>query len=243
VLAATVLKQREDILGTTSASSLVYATLDGWRRNMALRGHDLLQAALARASRNREHIGGLHGVVVLGDEFVGPSKAFDHDRSKICMDVSGLGITGFQASEWLRAKHHVDLGAMDTRRIQADITIADDDETDRRLLDALTDLARRADEIERPPHVELPQGHVLELEQVMRPRDAFFARVEQVPLDKAPGRVAAEMVSPYPPGVPVIAPGERITQEVLDYLTDVKRAGALLPDPADNEFESLRVVA
>ncbi|MGY1741528.1 MULTISPECIES: Orn/Lys/Arg family decarboxylase [unclassified Blastococcus] len=74
------------------------------------------------------------------------------------------------------------------------------------------------------------------------PRDAFFARVEQVPVSEAVGRVSAEMVSPYPPGVPVLAPGERITAEAVDYLTTGVRAGMLVPDAADPSMESLRVV-
>ena len=77
----------------------------------------------------------------------------------------------------------------------------------------------------------------------MRPRDAFFARVEQVPVDQAVGRVAAELVSPYPPGVPVLAPGERISQEAVDYLTTGVAAGMLVPDAADPEMKTLRVVA
>jgi arginine/lysine/ornithine decarboxylase len=77
----------------------------------------------------------------------------------------------------------------------------------------------------------------------MLPRDAFFGRVEQVPVDKAVGRVAAEMASPYPPGVPVLAPGELITAEAVEYLTSGLRAGMLIPDTADPELKSLRVVA
>jgi arginine/lysine/ornithine decarboxylase len=76
----------------------------------------------------------------------------------------------------------------------------------------------------------------------MRPRDAFFAEVEQVPVSAAVGRVGAEMVSPYPPGVPVIAPGERITDEVVDYLTSAVAAGALISEAADPEMKTLRVV-
>jgi arginine decarboxylase len=102
---------------------------------------------------------------------------------------------------------------------------------------------RDAEDADKPHPVKLPSAQALELETVMRPRDAFFARVEQVPVDKAEGRVAAEMVSPYPPGVPVIAPGERITREVLDYLTSAVEAGALIPDAADQQLSSLRVVA
>lgn len=96
--------------------------------------------------------------------------------------------------------------------------------------------------IEAPPVVALPSAGALELETVMLPRDAFFGPVEQVPVDEAVGRISAETVSPYPPGVPVLAPGERINAEVLDYLTTGVAAGMLLPDAFDGSFGTVRVV-
>jgi arginine decarboxylase len=180
---------------------------------------------------------------LMGREVIGTGGAFDVDPLVFSIDVRGLGITGYQASEWLRANCHVDIGAADSCRVSARLTHADDDETERILVDALRALVDGADSIERPPAVDLPAPRALELESVMSPRDAFFARVEQVPVTDAAGRVAAEMVSPYPPGVPVLAPGERITQEVLDYLTSGVTAGMLIPDAADPSMETVRVVA
>jgi arginine/lysine/ornithine decarboxylase len=77
----------------------------------------------------------------------------------------------------------------------------------------------------------------------MRPRDAFFGPAEQIPVADAPGRIAAEMLSPYPPGVPVLVPRERITAAVLDYLTSGPPAGMLIPDAADGSLKTIRVVA
>jgi arginine/lysine/ornithine decarboxylase len=91
--------------------------------------------------------------------------------------------------------------------------------------------------------VRVPEPHALELETVMRPRDAFFGPAERVPAAQAIGRVAAEMASPYPPGVPVLAPGEVITAEVVDYLTSGPPAGMLIPDAADPTMKTIRVVA
>jgi len=78
---------------------------------------------------------------------------------------------------------------------------------------------------------------------VLLPRDAFFGETEQLPRARAIGRVAAEMVTPYPPGVPALAPGERITSEVLDYLVSGVQAGMLIPDAADPKLETIKVVA
>src|SRR5215213_9632117 len=238
-----VLKQREDLLGTTSSSALVYLTLDGWRRHMVELGEQLLGAAITRAQRVRDAINGMAGLDLLGREVIGSGGAFDLDPLVFSMDVRGLGITGYQASEWVRANCHVDIGAADACHVSARLTHADDDESERRLVDAPGALIENADSIEKSPPVNLPAPQSLELENVMSPRDAFFGRVEQVPVTDAEGRIAAEMVSPYPPGVPVLAPGERINREALDYLTSGVAAGMLIPDAADPSLKTLRVVA
>lgn len=237
-----VLKQREDLLGTTSASSLVYATMDGWRRQMVEQGYDLLEEALHRAERIRTAADELSGLRPMGQEIVDEGFAASFDPLKIVIDVRGLGITGMQAAEWLRAHRHVDLGGSDSCRISASITCADDDETEKVLLDALRALVEGADSIERQTPVHLPAPSTLELEQAMLPREAFFAEADHVPAERAAGRIAAEMISPYPPGVPVIAPGEVITDEVLDYLRSGVEHGVLIPDAADPSLRTLRVV-
>jgi arginine/lysine/ornithine decarboxylase len=238
-----VLKQREDLLGTTSASSLVYCSLDGWRRQMVEQGEALIGRILDLAQETRERVGRIGGLRLMGEEVVGPGMAFELDPLVLSVDVRDLGISGFQAAEIARDKHHVDFGASDSHRVVARLTHADDQDTLDLLVQTLEALVDDAREAEHPSPVLLPDPGALELETVMTPREAFFARVEQVPVEKAAGRVAAEMVSPYPPGVPVLAPGELITREVLDYLTSGVEAGMLIPDAADPELSSLRVVA
>ncbi|MER6563767.1 ornithine decarboxylase [Streptomyces sp. NPDC001027] len=238
-----VLKQREDLLGTTSSSSLVYATLDGWRRQMAEQGHGLLDAALRRALRIRQAIEDVPGLRPMGQEVVDEGLTAELDLLKITVDVRKLGISGMQAAEWLRAHCHVDVGSSDTCRISAQITHADDDRTESLLIDSLRRLADRAGTLESRPAVRLPDPQALELEQAVLPRTAFFAEAEHVPAERAVGRVSAETLSPYPPGVPVLAPGEVITREVVDYLRTGVAAGMLVPDAADPSLDTLRVTA
>ncbi|MFE0809250.1 aminotransferase class I/II-fold pyridoxal phosphate-dependent enzyme [Streptomyces sp. NPDC058794] len=237
-----VLKQREDLLGTTSASTLVFATLDGWRRQMVEQGRELLGAALGRAERVRAAVAAMPGLRPMGQEVVDAGLAAAYDPLKIVIDVRELGVSGMQATEWVRDHCHVDLGGSDTCRISASITHADDDRTEEVLLDALRALADGADSMQRRPPVRLPEPSALELEQAMLPRAAFFAPVEHVPAERAAGRISAEMISPYPPGVPVVAPGEVITGEVLDYLRSGADHGVLIPDAADPSVRTLRVV-
>ena len=94
-----------------------------------------------------------------------------------------------------------------------------------------------------PRPVDLPSPADLELETVMLPRDAFFARTEQVSYADAVGRCSAEMITPYPPGAPAVLPGEVITSEVLDYVRSGLAAGMQIPDPVDPSLDSVRVVA
>src|SRR3954466_12298534 len=237
-----VLKQREDLLGTTSASSLVYCSLDGWRRHMVEQGTDLLGRVLELARETRERIGRIDGLRLMGDEVIGAKMAFELAPLVLTIDVRDLGISGFQAAEIARTKHHVDFGASDSHRVVARLTHSDDKDTLDVLVQTLTALTKDAQQAETPHPVQLPSPGALELETVMDPRDAFFHRIEQVPVEEAEGRIAAEMVSPYPPGVPVLAPGERITRESLDYLTSGVEAGMLIPDAADPQLSSLRVV-
>jgi arginine/lysine/ornithine decarboxylase len=238
-----VLKQREDLLGTTSASSLVYATLDGWRRQMVRDGHALLDAALRRAERVRKAVIAMPGLRLMGPEVVEQGLTAELDLLKITIDVRELGISGMQATEWLRAHCHVDIGSSDTCRISAQITHSDDDRTENLLIDSLDRLVQHAGTLESQPPVRLPAPRALQLEQAMLPREAFFAPAEHVPSDRAVGRVAAETISPYPPGVPVVAPGEVITGEVVDYLTSGVAAGMLIPDAADPTARTFRLTA
>jgi arginine/lysine/ornithine decarboxylase len=239
-----VLTARSDLLNTTSPNALIYAGLDGWRRQMVEHGHELLDEALRLARRVRTELAEIPGLRVLGDaDLVGPDRAVDHDPLKIVMDLHELGRAGYQANEWLREHERVDVGLSDHRRMAAQITTADDDWTASRLVAAVRSLVDHIDEVPEAKPIQLPGPGDLELEQVTLPRDAFFGAAEQVPADDAVGRVCAETVSPYPPGVPALLPGERITKTVVEYLRTGLAAGMYIPDAADKNLDTIRVVA
>ncbi len=121
------------------------------------------------------------------------------------------------------------MGLSDHRRMEATLSLADDDQTAARLMSALTHLTKQAGTLPPAHQVELPSAAELELEPAMLPRHAFFAPKETVPAGQAVGRICAEQITPYPPGIPVIIPGERITAELLDYLRSGVSAGMQLP--------------
>ncbi|WP_030862535.1 aminotransferase class I/II-fold pyridoxal phosphate-dependent enzyme [Streptomyces sp. NRRL S-37] len=238
-----LLGMRADLLGTTSPSVLILAGLDGWRRQMALRGKELMGSALALAGGVRAAIEEIDGMHVEGrDDFCGPGLADDFDPLPGVIDLGGLGITGFQAADWLREHRGIDAHLVDHRRIGMQITHGDDRGTTGELLSALRDLGRAARNLPRAPRVDVPSPDGLRMEQALLPRDAFFGPAEDVPVERAAGRIAAEMITPYPPGIPAVLPGERLTEPVLRYLRTGLDAGMHLPDPSDPGLDTVRVV-
>jgi lysine decarboxylase len=232
-----------DLLMTTSPNVLLYAAIDGWRRQMVEHGHELLGAALDLARQVRDEIELIPDVEVLDDELLGAQASHDLDRMQVLIDVFATGTSGYQAGDWLRANAHIDMGMTDHRRILATLSMADDKETLGRLTDALRAWRTAADDFEPPPRIALPSPADLELETVELPRDAFFGRVEEIPTGSAGGRIAAEQITPYPPGISAVVPGERLNDAVLDYLRSGVDAGMNLPDAADPSLKTIRVLA
>ncbi|MCC8476487.1 aminotransferase class I/II-fold pyridoxal phosphate-dependent enzyme [Streptomyces parvus] len=238
------LASRADLLGTTSPSVLLYAGIDGWRRQMALGGRALLSNALDLAATVRRRIEEIDGMHVNGEkDFCGSGAAAEFDPLPVIIDIEGLGTTGYRAADWLRSHHRIDMHLVDHRRISAQITHADDASTTGQLLTALEDLSRNAHTLRPAPEVLVPSPAELRPDQVCLPRDAFFAETEDVPAAEAVGRVAAEMMTPYPPGIPAVLPGERITAPLLRYLRSGVEAGMNVPDTADPGLETVRVCA
>ncbi|AKS31851.1 aminotransferase class I/II-fold pyridoxal phosphate-dependent enzyme [Mycolicibacterium goodii] len=232
-----------DLLMTTSPNVLVYSAIDGWRRQMVERGHRLLGAALDLADDTRRRIEEIDDVEVLDSELLGAQASHDLDRLQILIDVSATGTSGYQAADWLRENCQVDVGMSDHRRILATMSVADGSDTAGRLVHALTLWRKAAMDFAPPPTINLPSPADLQLPTEVAPRDAFFAEVEQIPVEQAAGRIAAEQITPYPPGIPAVVPGERLNEAVLDYLVTGVRAGMNLPDPADPQLRTIRVMA
>jgi arginine/lysine/ornithine decarboxylase len=231
-----------DLLMTTSPNVIIYSAMDGWRRQMVEDGHRLLGGALTIASNLRGTLDAVPGLHVLEDELLRREASHDLDRLQVLISVGALGISGYQAADWLRAHCQLDVGLSDHDRILATLSMADSEETVRRFVSAVGKLPAAVPSIPPPTPVRLPDPSDLELESVMLPRDAFFGRTHDVRSDEAAGEVAAEQITPYPPGIPAIVPGERINSAVIEYLRSGLEAGMELPDPADPELRTIRVV-
>jgi arginine decarboxylase len=231
-----------DLLMTTSPNVIIYSAMDGWRRQMVEDGHRLLDGALKIATNLRGTLEALPGFHVLEDELLRHEASHDLDRLQVLISVGALGISGYQAADWLRAHCQLDVGLSDHDRILAKLSVADSEETVRRFVAAVRKLATAAPDVSPPRPIRLPDPSDLELESVILPRDAFFGRTRDVRSDEATGEIAAEQITPYPPGIPAIVPGERINSAVIDYLRSGLEAGMELPDSTDPTLKTIRVV-
>jgi len=228
---------------STSASSLLLASIDAARRQFQPDGEELLGRAIERAHRLREAITQLPGLDLMGEDVTGGPGAFAFDPTHVTFDVVGLGLTGFSADDWLREHRRLHMELADHRRLMALITYADSDANIDRLIDGLAALVAAHHGADRGPIPDVPHPDDLRMQTVMLPRDAFLGKTEMVPWREAPGRVSAEMICPYPPGIPVAAPGEELTSEVVEYLEQLAAAGVMVEGAANESLATLRVVA
>jgi arginine decarboxylase len=192
------------------------------------------------AGRAREALGALEGVRVLDDAILGQSSVAAWDPLKLVLDLSASGADGLDVDRDLRDAG-IALEGADRTTLVPLLTLADDDASVARLVAALeASLARRGGSAQRPP-VSSSAWRVRP-EPAVTPREAFFAAHERVPASRAVGRVAAEVVAPYPPGIPALAPGERVTRDLWDELRAEAAAGVRMAGAADPTLATLRVV-
>ena len=231
------------LLESTSASSLILGSLDATRRDMVRDGRRRLGETLKLVRSARDRLAAIDGLAVVGREVVGRPGAMDFDETKLTINVAGLGISGFTASDWLYAECGLSFELADHRRLMAVMTIGDTKASVDRLVGSIRELVRWARNHQQPPEERsIPPLRKLLTESAMLPRDAFFGRARSVPLADAKGEIAAESVAPYPPGIPVLAPGDRITGPIVEYLQAGVRQGMYV-EAGDPSMQKVRVVA
>jgi arginine/lysine/ornithine decarboxylase len=227
---------------TTSPSMPILAGLDACRQQMVLEGEGLLERAIGLAFAARRRLGALPGIAVLGAKELA-DVAFDPTR--LVIDVQGLGMTGFAVERILRSRFGVAPAMSERSGVFCAITIGDTPQSIDRLVAAFAALAgeRAADGARHEPSGSWGYRALLTPgRQACSPRDAFFAQSRTVPLDDAINQVAAELVIPYPPGIPAIVPGEVLTLETVALLQDGVRQGMHLRGATDPTLETIRVV-
>jgi arginine decarboxylase len=228
------------MLTTTSTSYILLASLDTSRRNLAINGHEMAERAIGLAQYARAEINRIPGLYCFGEDILGDEATYDYDPTKLTVHVRHLGITGYETENWLRENYNIEVELSDMYNILALVTPGDTRETIDTLLAALRDLAKMHYEINEASEliVKIPEIPQLSL----TPRDAFYAETELVPFKESAGRIIAEFIYVYPPGIPILLPGEVISQENIDYIVEHVEVGLPVKGPEDRSIQFVKVI-
>ncbi|MDQ0155858.1 aminotransferase class I/II-fold pyridoxal phosphate-dependent enzyme [Robertmurraya andreesenii] len=228
------------MLTTTSTSYLLLASLDVARKQLATKGHELIERTIELAQNMRREINQIDYLYCVGEEILETEAAYDYDPTKLIISVKELGLTGYEVEKWLRGMYNIEVELSDLYNILCIITPGDTHKEADILLEALRDLSKMRTEKKEQAQTKvlLPEIPLLAL----TPRDAFYAETELVPFDESEGRIIAEFIMVYPPGIPIFIPGEIVTKENLLYIKKNIEAGLPVQGPENFDARMLRVI-
>ncbi|MBR3646185.1 MAG: aminotransferase class V-fold PLP-dependent enzyme [Lachnospiraceae bacterium] len=235
---ADYVRQIVNLTQTTSASYLLLSSLDISRRNLALRGKESFAKVVQMAEYAREEINEIGGYYAYGQELVNGTSIYGYDVTKLSIYTQGIGLTGIEVYDLLRDEYDIQIEFGDIGNILAYISIGDRIRDIERLVNALADI-KRLYEKEQSPTIS---GDYIQPEVVVSPQEAFYSNKKSVPIRESVGQICAEFIMCYPPGIPILAPGERITTEIVDYILYAKEKGCSLQGTEDLEAEHLNVL-
>jgi arginine decarboxylase len=229
------------LVRSTSPSALLMASLDAARRQLAVHGEALLERTIAASAHARDAIDAVPGCDVVGESLVGRPGIAGWDPLRIVIDVRGTGCTGYEVASALRAAYDIYVELATHATLVLVLGLGQPVEALERLAHDFAETVRRISRPGETPVLARPPG-AFENETAVAPRDAFLGPGEAVPVDDAVGRISCESIAGYPPGVPALLPGERVTAEVIAYLRELTTAGARLHGAADPTFATIRVL-
>ena len=231
-------RQIINLTQTTSASYLLLSSLDISRRNLALRGKEAFAQVIELADYAREEINDVGGWYAYGKELVNGDSIFDFDRTKLSVYTLDVGLAGIEVYDILRDEYDIQIEFGDLGNILAYLSIGDRKRDVERLVSAMSEI-RRLYEKDRTGMME---NEYISPVVAVTPQYAFYSPKQSLPLEETAGRICSEFVMCYPPGIPILAPGERVTSKILDYIRYAKEKGCQMTGPEDAKIERLNVL-
>jgi len=229
------------LVRSTSPSALLMASLDAARRQLAVHGEALLERTIRAAEQARTAIDAVPGCSVVGEGLVGQPGVAGWDPLRIVIDVRGTGCTGYEVGAALRSAYDIYVELATQATLVLVLGIGQPVEPLERLAHDFAETVRQISRPEASPALARAPS-ALEHGTAIPPREAFLGEGETVSVSEAVGRISAEIIAGYPPGIPALLPGERITAEVIGYLQELTSAGARLHGAADPTFSTVRVL-
>ena len=231
-------RQIINLTQTTSGSYLLLSSLDISRRNLVLRGKESFARVAALADYAREEINRIGGYYAFSKELINGDSIYDFDTTKLSIHTLEIGLAGIEVYDILRDEYDIQIEFGDIGNILAYLSIGDRIQEIERLVSALAEVKRR---YQKDKTGMLSQEYI-EPEVIMSPQDSFYAEKEAVPIRESEGRICSEFVMCYPPGIPILAPGEKITKDVIEYILYAKEKGCSMTGPEDAAIEYLNVL-
>ena len=231
-------RQIINLTQSTSASYLLMASLDISRRNLALRGKESFEKVIELSEYARREINAIGGYYAYSKELIDGVSVCDFDVTKLSVYTQGIGLTGIEVYDLLRDEYDIQIEFGDIGNILAYISIGDRIQDIERLVGALADIKR----LYSRDGKDLIAGEYIQPELVLSPQEAFYSERKSLTLDESVGQVCGEFVMCYPPGIPILAPGERITREIVDYIQFAKERGCSLQGTEDPEVNHINVI-
>ena len=231
-------RQIINLTQSTSASYLLMSSLDVSRRNLALRGKESFEKVIELSEYARREINAIGGYYAYSKELVDGVSVCDFDVTKLSVYTQGIGLTGIEVYDLLRDEYDIQIEFGDIGNILAYISIGDRIQDIERLVGALADIKR----LYSRDGKDLIAGEYIQPELVLSPQEAFYSERRSLTLDESVGQVCGEFVMCYPPGIPILAPGERITQGLVDYIQFAKERGCSLQGTEDPEVNHINVI-
>jgi arginine/lysine/ornithine decarboxylase len=231
-------RQIINLTQTTSGSYLLMSSLDISRRNLALRGKEVFRKVIEMAEYAREEINAVGGYYAYGRELINGDSIFDFDPTKLSVHTRDIGLAGIEVYDILRDEYDIQIEFGDIGNILAYLSIGDRIQELERLVSALAEIKRR---YKKDPDGLLSQEYI-DPEVVCSPQKAFYSQKKSIPINESSGFVCSEFVMCYPPGIPILAPGERITKDIIDYIQYAKAKGCSMTGSEDPDINNINVL-
>lgn len=232
------MRQIINLTQTTSASYLLLSSLDISRKRLALSGREIFAETVEMAEYARSEINEIGGYYAYSKELINGDSIYDFDVSKLSVYTLPVGLAGIEVYDLLRDEYDIQIEFGDIGNILAYISVGDRKRDIERLISAMSEIKRR---FGKSGAGMLTQEYITPI-VAETPRKAFYSDKISLPLEKSAGRVCSEFVMCYPPGIPILAPGELITDEIIEYIKYAKDKGCSMTGTEDINIEYLNVI-
>jgi len=231
-------RQIINLTQTTSGSYLLLSSLDISRRNLALHGKERFEKVKFLSEYARIEINNIGDYYAYSKELINGDSVFDFDTTKLSVNTLGLGLAGIEVYDLLRDEYNIQIEFGDLGNILAYISVGDKTKNIERLISSLSEIKR----LYKKDNSGMLESNYINPIVERSPQEAFYADKTRLPLEACSGKICCEFVMCYPPGIPILAPGERVTKEIIEYIKYAREKGCMLTGPESIDVSKLNIL-